>query len=176
MKFLANVLKESTIETLLGIAGNVLSGNSGNHKVWTNLAWDPRLVSDSNTVICVAVPDSLVSEIEKTLIDSGILNPELYEPPIASSSMSIYLWPNGSYITPHRDSGYAQAVSIYLTKYWSLGDGGLFCYVSDEGIRCVIPDYNTGAQNDKAELHFTTPVTSDKIRISLQVFVPNTPD
>jgi hypothetical protein len=171
METLTNVLKEDTIKSLQGVADDVLSGNSGNHKVWTNLAWDPRIVQDSNTVICIAVPGSLVLEVEETLISLGIFNPKLHRPLIDSGAVSIYLWPNGSYIPTHKDSVYAQAVSVYLTKHWALSDGGLFCYVGDDGIRCVVPEYNTGVRNNKAEPHFTTPVTSDKIRVSLQIFM-----
>ena len=171
METLASPLQEGVIESLQGIADDVLSGNSANHRVWTNLAWDSRIVQGSNTVICVAVPDSLVLEVEKSLIELGVFSPELHTPLVDSKSVLIYLWPNGSYIPPHRDSTHAQAVSIYLTKQWELSDGGLFCYADEDGIKCVVPEYNTGVRNDKAELHFTTPVTSAKIRISLQVFM-----
>lgn len=173
MKILSNVLEEHTIKSLLDVAGNVIDGNSGNHRVWTNLAWDSRLVLGSGTVLCVAVPDNLILEIEKSFVDSDLLDLNLYRPISETKTVVLHIWPKGSYIAPHNDSAHGQAATVYLNKDWLLSDGGLFCYVTDEGIRCVVPEYNTGVQNSKAEKHFTTPVTADKIRISLQVFISN---
>ena len=170
MKVLANVLEESTIESLLGVVDNFLSGNSAGHKVWTNLAWDPRLVLGSNTVICLAVPDSLILEIEKSLIESDLLDESKHKMLSETKTVMLYLWPNGSYISPHKDGSHAKAISIYLNKEWSLSDGGLFCYVDTQGIHCVSPEYNLSVENDEAKEHFTTPVTSSKLRISLQIF------
>ncbi len=171
MEILANVLKESTIESLLKVADNFLSGNSDRHKVWTNLAWDSRLVLDSGTVICVAVPDNLILEIEESLIDAGLFDPDIYIPLVEPKHVAINIWPKWTYIGPHKDSNHAQAITVYLNKDWSLADGGLFCYTTGEDITCVVPKYNTGARNNNGNLHFTTPVTGSKLRISLQVFV-----
>jgi len=170
MEVLANVLKESTIDSLLSVADNFLSGNSDKHKVWTNSAWDPRLVLDSGTVICVAVPDNLILEIEEALVNAELFDRSLYAPLAEAKNVAINIWPKGSYIGPHRDSGHAQAISVYLNKDWDLSDGGLFCYTTGEDITCVVPKYNTGARNTDGDLHFTTPVISNKLRISLQIF------
>ena len=164
MKSLANALKDETIEALLSVAEEVLSGNSAKHQVWTNYAWESQIVLGSTTVICIAVPDDLRSEVKAQLSEAGLIDLNL------SQGVMIYIWPNGSYIPPHTDRGYKQAISIYLNKDWSLSDGGLFCYESSDGIRCVVPEYNTGIENINGVRHFTTPVTSNKKRISLQVF------
>ena len=173
MKILANVLEDNTIKTLLEISKNVISGNSNNYKVWTNLGWDKRIVLGSGTIICIAVPGNLVLEIEKKLISLGIIDLGIHKSLFETKTAWMYIYPNGAYIPPHKDSIYAKAISIYLNKDWSLSDGGLFCYSDNNEIKCVIPEYNLGVQNTQAEQHFTTPVTSDKLRISLQIFVIN---
>lgn len=173
MKILANVLSDSTIDSLLDVIDNVVNGNSNNYRVWTNLGWDKRIVLGSGTIICIAVPDNLILEVEQRLLDLGILDLNVYKKPSETKTAWMYISPNGSYIPPHNDSIYGRAVSVYLNKDWSLSDGGLFCYSIEDEIRCVVPEYNVGVQNSQAEQHFTTPVTSEKLRLSLQIFLIN---
>ena len=176
MKVINNLLPENLANSLLKIAEEVVYDSGPNrdaYNVWTNLAWDNRIVGDSSLVVCIAVPDKILSEIDDCLIKNNILDPKLDKLLSDAKSAMLYVWTNGSYIPPHKDSTMGKAVTVYLNRSWSLSNGGLFCWRSNNEIRCVEPTFNVAIENTEKEEHFTTPVTTkDYLRVSLQIFIP----
>lgn len=179
MKVISNLLSANTSELLLEIAEDVAFGSKqdsvNRYKVWTNLAWDKRIVGSSSAVICIAVPDNLLPEIQDALIDRGVLDTGADLLLTETKTAMIYVWTNGSYIPPHKDSTHGKAVTVYLNKDWGLSDGGLFCWkdsTNHNQIRCVEPSFNLAVENSLKEEHFTTPVTNERYpRVSVQIFI-----
>jgi hypothetical protein len=172
MRLLSSLLKESTISKLLEIANDVLAGNNSGYRAWTNLAWNQKIILDSTMILCVAIPDNIIDEVEDSLAEHNLIDYARDESLKRTKTVMLYIWPAGSYIPSHRDSTHGKAITVYLNKDWQTDDGGLFCWGDGPTYSCILPSYNTAVENSMSENHFTTPVNSkEKLRFSLQIFI-----
>jgi Rps23 Pro-64 3,4-dihydroxylase Tpa1-like proline 4-hydroxylase len=174
MKYYDNFLPENLAEELYNLGNNVMFGKH-NEKVhfWTNYRWDQSIIKDSAAVICIQLPEHFLSIIDDILIKKQLLNEELDVTLTKGSSASINVWTKNSYIPTHKDGTHRKAITIYLTKDWNYNDGGLFNW-KDKNIKewyTVTPLFNRAVLNDDNHTHGTTPVTSDRFRITLQIFI-----
>jgi len=86
-----------------------------------------------------------------------------------------YRWSNFSYYPAHADAGFAQSASIYLNENYSTNDGGMFLYKDNERWIGIEPSFNRSVYFDQTNhpegiLHMVTPVTSNRERMSIQLF------
>lgn len=169
-----NLLAVDLAHELNSVANNVISGQYHEPiRTWTNHAWSDSIIGKGSSVFCMSVPDRLLPEIEKTLLLRGILNPEEDQLLTESKSAMLYVWMPGSYIPYHSDAKYSKAVTIYLNRDWEFNDGGFFVWrnPNQEDWISVVPHFNLGIVNAFGLEHGTTPVTSDKLRVTVQIFL-----
>jgi hypothetical protein len=169
-----NTLRVSLAKELYEFAQNIISGQYQEPvKTWTNYAWSDSIIGKNSSVFCISIPDRYLKEIEDTLISRGILNTETDKLITETRSAMIYVWMPGSYIPYHSDAKYSKAVTVYLNEEWGFNDGGFFTWrePNDEDWVCVIPHFNLGIVNAFGLEHGTTPVTSDKLRVTVQIFL-----
>jgi len=72
----------------------------------------------------------------------------------------------GSGMTPHRDSAYLWAATVYLNKTWDRLRGGWLC--ADDFMH--VPCYNSMVVNTDHSVHFVSEVYSSEPRITLQLW------
>jgi hypothetical protein len=92
--------------------------------------------------------------------------------PVSSSAM-FYRWTFNSYIPPHADGHVKTALTIHLNKDYHPKEGGIFLYQDKWGSRDWIgvePRYNLGVFVTGDVHHAVTPVTSNRDRLSIQLF------
>ena len=169
-----NVLSSDNASAFQKLAHEVISGKyHGSIRTWTNYAWSENIIGKNSTVFCMSIPDEYIAEIQDTLIKRGILDVENDQLLTESKSALIYVWMPGSYIPYHSDAKYSKAVTIYLNENWEFNDGGLFLWrnTGDKDWTAVVPTFNLGIVNAFGLEHGTTPVTSDKLRITVQIFL-----
>jgi hypothetical protein len=169
-----HILRDSLAKGLWSLANDVISGQYHEPiRTWTNHAWSDSIIGRGSSVFCMSLPEKFLVEIEKTLISRGILNEEEDQLLTESKSAMLYVWMPGSYIPYHSDAKYSKAVTIYLNQEWEFNDGGLFVWrnPNEEDWISVVPHYNLGIVNAFGLEHGTTPVTSDKLRVTAQIFL-----
>ena len=144
-------------------------------RMWTNYGWPESIIKDSATVLCFVTPEEFLEEIQLSLTNAGIFDPETDSPLLNGiSSCLIYVWTYNSYIPLHRDGEHRKTMTVYCNESWNYEKGGVFQWFDYENKKweSFIPSCGTLIFNDKDEPHATTPVkVRDQFRISLQVFV-----
>jgi hypothetical protein len=169
-----NVFRESLARDLNTLAIDVASGK--NHepiRTWTNRAWSESIIGKNSTVFCMSIPERFLEEIQHTLISRGILDTNTDQLLTESRSAMLYVWMPGAYIPYHSDAKYSKAVTVYLNETWEYNDGGFFTWKNNDDVDwvCVVPHFNLGIVNAFGLEHGTTPVTSDKLRVTAQIFL-----
>ena len=152
---------------------DVVSGRSGLNSVWTNQAWDKKIVEDSSVVVCIRLPDELLEELQSILEDKAIFDKNRDMPLTRSRSAMIYVWSKNSYIPVHADAVYSKAITVYLNSSWEYNDGGMFNWFDEklQEWKNITPTFNKAVVNDLGYLHGITPVKSSTNRITLQIFI-----
>lgn len=152
---------------------DVVSGRSGFNRVWTNQAWQENIVKDSAVVVCIALPEILLYELQAILEEKGIFDKNMHKPINISKSAMVYVWSKNSYIPMHDDDIYSKAITVYLNENWSYNDGGMFNWYdpNSKEWKNIEPSFNKAVVNDSGYSHGITPVKSSHSRITLQVFL-----
>ena len=169
-----HVLRKSLANELRDLAYSVISGKYHDPiRTWTNHAWNDSIIGKDSSVFCMLIPEKYLTEIQDTLISRGILDIDNDQLLTETNSAMLYVWMPGSYIPYHSDAKYSKAVTVYLNEDWGFNDGGFFTWrkPNDEDWICVIPHFNLGIVNAFGLEHGTTPVTSDKLRVTVQIFL-----
>jgi hypothetical protein len=165
-----NFLPLDFAKELHELAINVISGKS-NEKFffWTNKSWPEYIVKESSEVICINLDENRFNKIKEILSKNNLNIKNFNDGDFAM----IYIWNKNSYIPYHNDGDTRKAITVYLNEDWEFNDGGLFLWQNKSKWEVVLPEYNVCILNDEDDIHATTPVTSNKPRITLQVFITN---
>ena len=173
MKKIDSFLPVNLAREYFAYGRDVVTGKSGSNYVWTNQAWDKRIVNDSSIVICIRLPDHFLKDLQSILEEKNIFDKNRDLPLSVSQSAMIYVWSKNSYIPVHNDGAYNRAVTVYLNESWEYNDGGMFNWFdpSVQEWKNIEPTFNRAVINDSGYLHGITPVKSSTNRITLQVFL-----
>jgi Rps23 Pro-64 3,4-dihydroxylase Tpa1-like proline 4-hydroxylase len=87
-------------------------------------------------------------------------------------NMMFYRWSPLSYIPVHTDNGIFNAATIYLNRDYDIREGGVYMYkINEEDLWTGIePKFNRMVVVQGDVPHWSTPVTSDRNRMSIQMF------
>lgn len=174
MKIYSNILNPEFAKKLYNFGIDIVNGKhqEENLTVWTNFAWDKKIVGDSAPVLCIRIPKIMADELQEELYSAGIFDPKTDEPLYLHALL--HIWFKNSYIPSHEDSHVSKAVTIYLNEKWDYNEGGLFQWLDSETNewRAIVPSFNIGIVNNSGLLHGTTPVKSEtQFRITVQTFI-----
>jgi hypothetical protein len=175
LKQIDNIFSEELAKELyelgISVATNRYSGER--LRIWTNFAWSRDIVKDSPLVLCMQMPNVLALKVQKELESIGEFDPKIHKQLIDTGGALIYLWGRDSYIPSHTDYIYSKAITVYLNRSWSYNDGGFFNWKneSDDKWNMVLPAFNRAIINTSGSEHGTTPVKSEQLRITAQIFL-----
>ena len=133
----------------------------------SDFLWDPELKkgivgSCASSTVESPIAEKIVRDVEKFL-------PQTY----SRLQIAYYAWMRNSGIALHDDGAphYSFGATLYLNKDWDADYGGLFVYEED-GIKVILPEFNTMVVNDNRTPHRVTNVSplSNQTRISLQIW------
>jgi hypothetical protein len=161
VEIIDNILPEGLCEKILNDYGDKLQVDRTNRHSWP----DSIMAPTTGLVLINDLDKDLSSEIIEHITNSTNFTTD-------TNKGMFYRWTPLAYITKHTDYGYAQAISIYLNKDWETDDGGIFMYRmnKDDNWIGVEPIYNRACISYGDIEHWTTPVTGNKDRKSIQIF------
>lgn len=162
MQITENVFTQETLTKLHNFSRN------GKQPTKTNFFnYDANIVGFSNAIFGFDLDDALKNIVFDELVSKGAL-PSMPK----KSHAYIHLFSRGSFIPWHDDSRYIYTVTSYLNKTWEVNLGGLFVYQSEEGLKCMLPKYNSAVYFVPPMGHTTTiTAINAPLRESLQIFV-----
>ncbi len=156
-----NLLPEELCERILENYANRNQIDRTSRHTW------PDSIMAPTTGICLVndIDRGLSQEIIRTISERTSFTTD-------KEIVMFYRWTPLGYITKHSDYGYAGGISIYLNKDYKTEDGGVFMYRlnDDDNWTGVEPIYNRACILQGDVSHWTTPVTGNKDRISMQIF------
>lgn len=169
--FFSNELANEIYDIGFSVAVNKYAGEK--LRVWTNTAWQKEIVKDSSLVLCMQMPNIIALKVQKELEAMQEFDPKKHKQLIDTGGSLIYLWGKDSYIASHTDYAYSKAITVYLNKDWSYNDGGLFNWKDENNNKwnMTIPSFNKAIINTSGSEHGTTPVKSEQLRITAQIFL-----
>jgi hypothetical protein len=87
-------------------------------------------------------------------------------------NMMFYRWTSLSYIPVHTDLGIFNAATIYMNKDYDIREGGVYMYRinKEDAWTGIEPKFNRMVALQGDVEHWSTPVTSDRDRMSIQMF------
>jgi hypothetical protein len=159
-KQVKNILADSTIQKVLqGYLRTSLRSNLTH--------WEANIVGTSGPIFLYELKVELMQEIKdqvcKHLPEDAVPLPWSIQYTVGSRY---------SYLSWHRDIIYDYSCTIYLNDNWDKEYHGYLIYESPDGLRAILPEYNT-AFFFKPPLHHSTtmPTIQAPLRHSLQIFV-----
>lgn len=134
----------------------------------SSTSWERGIVSKGSPVLIKVFPYTLALETLNMLQSKGVFS----DVDIDQFAAAHYSWYPGSSIPWHTDEGYLHAMTIYLNHDWDKNWGGYFSYLSEDGVRCIIPEFNLGVAVCPPTPHTVLLVDySAPVRETLQIFV-----
>lgn len=89
-----------------------------------------------------------------------------------TTDVYIHRFGKGVKLPWHRDSKFTNQATIYLNPVWDTEWGGLFEQESMDGSppnHVIVPKFNCGVVQDSPCLHRVTEITTNQLRLSVQI-------
>lgn len=140
---------------------NILDSEYANNLYMLHLRKDPVIAVNKNDTV-------FPLNAKKFFAISGFSHFEYTE----TTDVYIHRFGKGVKLPWHRDSKFINQATIYLNPIWHKEWGGLFEQESeDESLPnlIVVPKFNCGVVQDKPCLHRVTEITTDELRLSVQI-------
>jgi Rps23 Pro-64 3,4-dihydroxylase Tpa1-like proline 4-hydroxylase len=159
-KLFKNVLSESLISRI----------NQGYlmDSLRTNLThWPPNIVNNSGPIFLYQLRKDIEEDVKSEVIK---LLPDHTKD--LKWSMTYTLGSRYSYLNWHNDIWHEYSITLYLNDHWEREYHGYLIYESPDGLRAVLPEYNSAFVFRAPLQHSTTmPTIQAPLRKSIQIFV-----
>lgn len=169
MKIFKNIFDNELLQEIV-LYHNECKKDSTQGNFWTNSSWDPGIVLDSGTVLCLDIREmfgqtlfNICNESKVFVDENGI---DLGVP--TDTSMMIYNWQRYSYIPFHSDNHCKIGATLFLNPFWKKNWGGAQIYVDNDRHYLEYPEFN------KMCVHYTD--DNDEIGHSTTMVHPGAPD
>jgi hypothetical protein len=162
MQIVKNTLSTELIQSLCKFAADNVD----------NPIWGCSLNSWGSDVLMGIFGGALFTEIKDELREKLVAEITPYLPPHTTLLFRLTQWLPLSGLSPHTDSDYGFAATLYLNQNWHPGYGGLFVWREDNDWKMLCPEFNTMVIVDNNEEHLVTPITlcTNQSRFSLQIW------
>jgi len=132
-------------------------------------SWDKEIVEHSNFVL---VNDLTQEHRFKIVVALQKKDPQIDINKLVNANAMFYRWSLFSYIPPHNDHDSQLALTIYLNEDYHIKEGGVFMYKINEedNWRVIEPKFNRAVLSKSKVLHWVTPITSNRDRMTIQFF------
>lgn len=142
----------------------ILSQDNNNFK--TNYMWPNNIVRDSFPVLIHLMDPNgdLNQKIQQNVLKKIGLTP---------IRVMLYYFTRMSHIPWHNDSGYENAMTVYLNETWNMNTGGAFLYMDPDvnNIKAIYPKRNVAVLQKGGTQHAVLPTTATAdMRVTLQMF------
>ena len=165
MKIIPNVLSEDLISSCRREVDERIAKNES---CWISSTVDwPQNLKEGIRGSCLSSPTS--KQINKNIIKE--ISPHL--PPKVNKINTRYnIWQYDSGIAMHDDSNKVFGATIYMNYEWHPNGGGWFIWEdkNDGEWKVLLPTFNTMVLNTNKEQHLVTPVVSNKLRTTIQIW------
>ena len=162
MQIIKNTLSSELIQSL-----NVFVSSNIDQPVWgcSLNSWGPDVLRG-------IFGAALFTEIKDDIRERLITEIAPYLPPHTTLLFRLTQWLPLSGLSPHTDSDYGFAATLYLNANWHPGYGGIFVWKEENEWKMLCPEHNTMVIVDNNEEHLVTPITlaTNESRISLQIW------
>tara|TARA_Y100000593_G_C4289382_1_gene327409 strand:+ start:550 stop:1140 length:591 start_codon:yes stop_codon:yes gene_type:complete len=147
-------------------------------------AWAGPIISETGVVLINDIDKKITIDIAKAIMEKSdffTIGPKEEGEDVDAMiqnifqygyNMMFYRWTPLSYIPVHSDYGLYAAATIYLNKDYDITDGGVYMYKTNEedSWTAVEPKFNRMVVVQGDTPHWSTPNTSKRNRLSLQMF------